>query len=283
MIIFKYAEQFRQHLDQGRRNGKMIGFVPTMGALHEGHLSLLKKSKEETSLSVSSIFVNPAQFNDQKDFEKYPVTIEQDIYKLEETGCDVLFLPGITEIYPEGIGTKKEFELGYLDQIMEAKFRPGHYNGVCMVVERLLDIVQPDRLYLGQKDFQQCMVIKRLIEILGVEKKVFIKICPTIREEDGLAMSSRNLRLKPPERAKAPMIYQTLVFVKENLNKMPLADLKRKATEKLEAQGFKVDYVEIADRKTLKPLNEWDSKYNCVILTAAFLNDVRLIDNLVDE
>src|SRR5215470_10136840 len=174
MIIFKYAEQLRHHLDQSRRTGKIIGFAPTMGALHDGHLSLLKKSKEENSLSVSSIFVNPTQFNDPKDYEKYPVTIDQDIYKLESGGCDFLFIPSITEIYPEGISAKKQFDLGYLDQIMEAKYRPGHYNGVCMVVERLLNIVEPDQLYLGQKDFQQCMVIKKLIELMGAEKKINI-------------------------------------------------------------------------------------------------------------
>jgi pantoate--beta-alanine ligase len=283
MIIFKYADQLRQHIDQNRRNGEKIGFVPTMGALHDGHLSLLKKSKEETSLSVVSIFVNPTQFNDPKDFEKYPVTVDQDIYKLEAAGCNLLFIPGINEIYPEAAARKKQFDLGYLDQIMEAKFRPGHYNGVCMVVEKLLNIVQPDHLYLGQKDFQQCMVIKKLVEIMGVDKKINIRICPTVREEDGLAMSSRNLRLKPEERTKATTIYRTLVFVKENLNKYPLADLKQKAIQKLEEQDFKVDYVEIADASTLKPLNEWDSKHHCVILAAAYLNEVRLIDNLVLE
>ena len=281
MIIFKYVEQLRQQLDLSRKNGKIIGFAPTMGALHEGHLSLVKNSKQETSLTVSSIFVNPTQFNDPKDFEKYPVSIDQDIYKLESAGCDILFLPAINEIYPEGTGIKKEFDLGYLDQVMEAKYRPGHYNGVCMVVERLLKIVQPDYLFLGQKDLQQCMVIRRLVELMNAQKKITIKVCPTVREDDGLAMSSRNLRLNKEERAKAKTIYQTLIFVKDHLNKYPLADLKRKATDRLTEQGFRVDYVEIADGTTLKPLNEWDSKYNCVILAAAYLNDVRLIDNLV--
>ena len=150
--------------------GKTIGFVPTMGALHAGHISLIKASKNENPITVCSIFVNPTQFNDPKDFEKYPVTIEKDIDMLKEAGCDVLFLPSVEEMYPEGIVTENHYDLGYLETILEGKFRPGHFQGVCMVMQRLLKIVSRIDLYLGQKDYQQCMVIKRLIELMGERK-----------------------------------------------------------------------------------------------------------------
>jgi len=283
MIIFKYASQLDQHLEQVRREGKTVGFVPTMGALHEGHLSLITRSKAGSAITVCSIFVNPTQFNNKIDFEKYPITIEPDIYQLEAADCDILFLPSVKELYPEGIETTKKFDLGYLDEILEGKFRPGHFNGVCMVVEKLLKIVKPDSLYLGQKDFQQCMVIRKLVETMGIGYKTTVEICPTLRETDGLAMSSRNLRLNGKERITATTIYKTLIFVKQNLTKTPLDELRMQATEKLKKEGFKVDYVEIADITTLKPINEWDRKTNCVILIAAFLNEVRLIDNLVVE
>ena len=287
MIIFKTARDLQQYLDKTRRGETMTdqrtgaGFVPTMGALHDGHLSLLKSSGSENAVTVCSIFVNPAQFNDPKDFEKYPSTLEQDIYKLETIGCDVLFLPSVKEIYPNGIGERKDYDLGYLDTILEGKFRPGHFYGVCMAVERLLAIVLPDILYLGQKDFQQCMIIKRLIQLMGLEKRIQTKICPILREKDGLAMSSRNTRLKGEQRAKATSLYETLVFLKENLNKGSILDLKNEAVKILEQKKFKTDYVEIADVKTLWPINEWDSRTNIVGLVAAYIDGVRLIDNMV--
>src|SRR5437762_3691918 len=199
MIIFKKTGELQQYLapfrqkDKGRLTG--IGFVPTMGALHDGHLSLLKTSAQENRLSICSIFVNPAQFNDSNDFKKYPSTLEQDILKLETNGCDILFLPDVEEIYPHGIDKKKHYDLGYLETILEGEFRPGHFQGVCMAVEKLLLIVRPDKLYLGQKDYQQCMIITRLIRLMELEKEIGIKICPILREKDGLAMSSRNMLL----------------------------------------------------------------------------------------
>jgi len=163
MIILKKSQELQQQLNDYREKGESVGFVPTMGALHDGHLSLLKSSKAENTVTVCSIFVNPAQFNDSSDFAKYPSTLDQDIYKLETAGCDILFLPSVEEIYPAGISERKEYDLGYLNTILEGKFRPGHFQGVCMAVERLLEIVLPNNLYLGQKDFQQCMIIIRLI------------------------------------------------------------------------------------------------------------------------
>jgi pantoate--beta-alanine ligase len=281
MIIFKNAEQLHDYLKKCRQNGISIGFVPTMGALHDGHLSLIKNSKSNDGLTVCSIFVNPTQFNDPKDYEKYPITIEQDIYKLEANDCDILFIPATTEIYPREVDRKKHFDLGYLEEILEGKYRPGHFEGVCMVVERLLEIVAPRVLYLGQKDYQQCMVIKRLLELLELDGVVELKISPTVREKDGLAMSSRNLRLNPGERAKAKTIYETLVFVKENAANTSVNELKSKAISMLEENKFKVDYIEIADAKTLQPIQKFDPHIKTVVVVAAYLNDVRLIDNMI--
>jgi pantoate--beta-alanine ligase len=281
MIIFKKAKDLQQHLDNCRKKNQSIGFVPTMGALHEGHISLLKISTRENQITICSVFVNPAQFNDPKDFEKYPSTLTQDIYKLESNGCDILFLPPAQEIYPEGITVRKHYDLGYLETILEGEFRPGHFQGVCMAVEKLLSIVLPDKLYLGQKDYQQCMIIGRLIELMGLEKSIQVRLCPIVREKDGLAMSSRNMRLNNEQRAKASALYETLIFLKENLNKGSLADLKKEAVLLLKQKGIKTDYVEIADAKTLKSVNEWDSRTNIIGLVAAYINDVRLIDNMM--
>jgi pantoate--beta-alanine ligase len=281
MIIFKKAKDLQQHLDNCRKKNQSIGFVPTMGALHEGHISLLKISTRENQITICSVFVNPAQFNDPKDFEKYPSTLTEDIYKLESNGCEILFLPPVQEIYPEGITVRKHYDLGYLETILEGEFRPGHFQGVCMAVEKLLSIVLPDKLYLGQKDYQQCMIIGRLIELMGLEKSIQVRLCPIVREKDGLAMSSRNMRLNNEQRAKASALYETLIFLKENLNKGSLADLKKEAVLLLKQKGIKTDYVEIADAKTLKSVNEWDSRTNIIGLVAAYINDVRLIDNMM--
>lgn len=281
MITIKKANDLHHHLEQCRERNEDIGFVPTMGALHDGHLSLLKTSLKENKLSVCSIFVNPAQFNDPTDFKKYPSTIDDDILKLETNGCDILFVPSVAEIYPDGFEVKKKYELGYLDNILEGEFRPGHFQGVCMAVERLLLIVQPDKLYLGQKDYQQCMIITRLAQLMGLEERIDIRICPILREKDGLAMSSRNMRLSKEERAKAPALYETLVFLQQNIRNGSLQDLKKQATDDLQKKGFKPDYVEIANAETLKAINEWDARTNILGLVAAYIDGVRLIDNMM--
>lgn len=281
MITFKKANDLQDHLNECRRKNEKIGFVPTMGALHDGHLSLLKTSLKENKLTVCSIFVNPAQFNDPTDFKKYPSTIEKDTLKLETNGCDVLFLPSVGEMYPDGFAAKKNYDLGYLDTILEGEFRPGHFQGVCMAVEKLLLIVQPDKLYLGQKDYQQCMIIKRLIQLMGMKDKIDVRICPILREKDGLAMSSRNIRLNKEERAKAPALYETLIFLKQHISGGSLRDLKKEARDHLQKKGFKTDYIEIANAKTLKPINEWDARTNILGLVAAYIDGVRLIDNMM--
>lgn len=281
MVLLKKATDLRKWLDAQLKKGKGIGFVPTMGALHTGHISLVEMSKKGNPVTVSSIFVNPTQFNDPADFEKYPITIEKDITMLEAAGCDVLFLPSVKEMYPDGVKPAMHYNLGYLETILEGKFRPGHFQGVCMVVNRLLEIVQPNNLYLGQKDYQQCMVITKLIELMNQQHKITVNICPTLRETDGLAMSSRNMRLKENERKTAATIYQSLSFIKENLPRMGIANLKYHAEAMLEKAGFQVDYVEIAKAKNLTAIDQWNGKEKLVSVIAAFLNEVRLIDNML--
>lgn len=281
MVLFKKVKDLQNYLELQRKNGKKIGFAPTMGALHKGHLSLIKSAKENNDITACSIFVNPTQFNDPADFEKYPVTLEQDILLLESAGNDVLLLPPVAEMYPDGAAKAKHYELGYLEQILEGKYRPGHFQGVCMIVHRLLEIVRPDNLYIGQKDYQQCMVIKKLIELTGFDSLTKLNISPTLREPDGLAMSSRNMRLTKDERTKATGIIQTLLFVKDNLQKGDLTTLKKNATHELLEKGFKVDYIEIANANTLQIRDNWDGKEKLVALAAAFLNNVRLIDNVL--
>jgi pantoate--beta-alanine ligase len=279
MILFKKLTDLQRFLGNERKKGSKIGFVPTMGALHPGHLSLIQQSNKENDCTVCSIFVNPSQFNDPKDFEKYPITIEKDIDLLEKAGCHILFMPRVDEIYPAGIQPTRHYELGFLETVLEGPYRKGHFQGVCMVVHRLLDIVSPDNLYLGQKDYQQCMVIKKLIEL--IDAPVNVIICPTLREEDGLAMSSRNMRLNEGERKKAATIFQALHFLKANFEKGSLENVITKAKEKLKDRGFKTDYIAIADADTLELLDMWDGKRKAVALAAAYLNDIRLIDNMV--
>ncbi|MEO6730281.1 MAG: pantoate--beta-alanine ligase [Ferruginibacter sp.] len=279
MIIFKKPEHLHSFLSSEKTRGLTTGFVPTMGALHNGHLGLVARALGENDLVICSIFVNPTQFNDAKDFENYPTTIEKDICFLEKAGCSILFLPSVKDIYPNGIDKATKYEMGPLENILEGKFRPGHFQGVCQVVNRLLDIVTPTKLYIGQKDFQQCMVIKKLIELLQIETEIII--CPTQREPDGLAMSSRNLRLHDTERKKAPALYQSLLSIKKNLKAGDTTQLKQTANQLLTDAGFKVDYVEIAIADTLEIIQNWDGKIQLVGVAAAYLNDVRLIDNLI--
>lgn len=279
MRIFKKASAINKYLLQNKNNGATIGFVPTMGALHQGHISLLETAKKNCSLVVSSIFVNPTQFNDKADFNNYPVTFESDIDKLERAGCDVLFLPTVTEIYPEEESVKKSYNLGYLETVLEGKYRPGHFQGVCQVVHRLLNIIPANNLYLGQKDYQQCMVIKKMLQLTKINTQIII--CPTLREDDGLAMSSRNMRLNDTERKKSAAIFEALSFIKNNITPGDINPLKKQVFLNLVDKGFKPDYVEIASADNLSIIDEWDGKIKLVALIAAFNGKVRLIDNLL--
>jgi pantoate--beta-alanine ligase len=279
MIIFKYADQLARYIQQQKTAGKLIGFVPTMGALHNGHLALIDQSKKNTGVTVCSIFVNPTQFNNPTDYQLYPNTIEKDIEKLEAAGCDILFLPAIAEMYPQGTTNLEHYDLGYLETLLEGKFRPGHFQGVCQVMNRLLTMVKAHKLFMGQKDYQQCMVVSRLLQLMQCPTELIT--CPTLREADGLAMSSRNMRLPPDDRQKATTIFKCLTLIKQERNQgVSWPVIKDKASQLLTGAGFRIDYVELADAKTLEPANT-ANRGPQVALIAAFLHDVRLIDNML--
>lgn len=261
---------------------KSIGFVPTMGALHEGHLSLIQKSNQKADITICSIFVNPAQFNQQADFDLYPKTIDNDIDLLKQNNCTILFLPAVDEIYPNGFKSTLTYKLGSIENILEGKYRPGHFQGVCLVIERFLKIIPSDFLFLGQKDYQQCMVIEQLLNLIQLDKKPSIQILPTLREQSGLAMSSRNSRLSKTGKISATFLYKALFFIVENLRPENEAECIEHAIQLLLTNGFdKVDYISIADAKTLEIVNIWDGERELVVLGAAFIKDVRLIDNLL--
>jgi pantoate--beta-alanine ligase len=278
MIIFKQAGDLTGYIGQQRNSGRQTGFVPTMGALHRGHLELVRESRARDGVTVCSIFVNPTQFNNPDDFTHYPITIEKDIEQLLAAGCDALFLPTVKEVYPPG-HVKKHYSLGRMENLLEGLHRPGHFQGVCEVVDRLLDIVQPDRLYLGQKDFQQCMVLSKLLQLTGREKETEVRIVPTVRESDGLAMSSRNLRLDRAQREKAPLLYRALRHIADNYQSLPLDRLRSEAVKMLEDEGFAVDYVEVVEAESLESLDKPSGKM--VALVAASTGNIRLIDNVL--
>ena len=279
MILFKTAETLQKELEKLRSKNLKIGFVPTMGALHAGHLSLIDECKKHCDVVICSIFVNPTQFNDKNDFEKYPVTIQNDIYLLETNKTDILFWPSINEVYKDGIEDLQHFDLGYLETILEGKYRPGHFQGVCNVMYRLLNIVQPDYLFLGRKDYQQYLVLKKMMQ--QYFSNINITAVDIKREENGLAMSSRNMRLSEEAKNKAASIYQSLQLIKQNISEENFDILKVKASQTLLQNGFdKIDYVEICDAETLLSVNKLNGK-KPIALIAAFIEGVRLIDNIL--
>lgn len=280
MIVFKQIAHLQKHLQSAKKDGRSIGFVPTMGALHQGHLSLIKLAQSNSDIVVCSIFVNPTQFNDNKDFDKYPITIEEDILLLERQNTDILFLPSVSEIYPQGKKLSKPYELGLIETVLEGAFRPGHFQGVSQVVDRLLQIVMPDNLFLGQKDYQQIMVIQKMIELKKHRTKIIIG--NTLRENTGLANSSRNLRLTESEKESAIAIYQSLCFIQENIGKKSISELQQEVAEILHNSGFRhIDYIAIVNAKTLAPLNNYSPSVPTIALIAAFIGEVRLIDNMI--
>lgn len=276
MRIFKRADALNQYLSIRRSAGETIGFAPTMGALHAGHMALIEACRQRSAITVCSIFINPTQFNNPDDFRHYPVTLEKDLEALLKAGCNVLFLPAEAEIYPDGY-QKPHYDLGALETLLEGAFRPGHFQGVCQVVDRLLQIVLPNDLHMGQKDFQQCMVVKKMLE-LTTRTDVNLHITPTLRESDGLAMSSRNLRLNETARQQAPAIHQALQWIQQNLGTQSVESLEQQATDQLASKGFAVDYVTIRSAENLSPVTD-DTKPK-VALVAASVGGIRLIDNL---
>lgn len=306
MVIFSTIKETKNFLLRLKKEGKTIGFVPTMGALHAGHISLLERAKNENDIVVASIFVNPLQFNDKKDLEKYPRTLAKDAEKLKLAHCDVLFAPTSTEMYPSPPPPKKgdsaltsgsppsglpeagsvalegAFDLDNLDKVMEGQHRPGHFQGVCVVVKRLFEIIEPDKAYFGEKDFQQLTIIRHMVKTLRMPVKIVP--CPTLREADGLAMSSRNTLLGPDERKNAPLIYATLQKSKEEWKngRMGLHELKKWVENQISSNPFlKLEYFEVADSETLQPVTDHRSPdVDCRAFIAVKAGAVRLIDNI---
>ena len=277
MKIYTKIGQLRKELAENRSLGKIIGLVPTMGALHEGHLTLIEEAAKNCDLVVCSIFVNPTQFNEPLDFQKYPRPIENDKRKLIAASCDILFEPNVEEVYP--IPDTNIYNLGNIMHVLEGAYRPGHFNGVVSVVKRLLEITEPDFAFFGEKDFQQVMVIKQMAEKFEFKTKIIS--CPTIREPSGLAMSSRNQLLNPEEREQALVISQTLHKAKEMVNSHSPASIKAWATEFLTSHPFlNLEYFEIVNSRTLEPIENISTDMDAVALIAARIGGVRLIDNI---
>jgi pantoate--beta-alanine ligase len=280
MLLIKTAAALSAYISAYRNENPdhKIGFAPTMGALHEGHLSLLRAAQTDCALTICSIFVNPTQFNDPADLEKYPRPIAADLELLTDVGCDVAYLPEVADIYPSGTNWENPFQFGTLTEVMEGAHRLGHFNGMAQVVKRLLDIVQPDKLYMGQKDFQQQTIVKAMLAQMssGCE----LVRCPILRESDGLAMSSRNVRLSQNERALAPRIYAAMCLAKAQKTTHTPAETRQNVIDLLlKTPEFSVDYVEIVDTTTLLTVTNWADSAEAVICTTVRLGGVRLLDN----
>jgi len=277
MIVYRTKDDLTGHLLSLKNEDLTIGLVPTMGALHAGHASLVERAAFENDLVVVTIFVNPTQFNDPSDLEHYPRTLDQDLEMLRSLRADLVFVPSVREMYP-GKDTQT-FDLGGLDRVMEGAYREGHFNGVAQIVSKFFLMIHPDRAYFGQKDFQQLVIVRRLVNILNLDLSVVS--CPIIREKDGLAMSSRNVRLSKEERKLAPFIYETLVQAREQ--KLTLSPEQVKDWVRLrflEQPLMRLEYFEIVEDKGLTSIQTWDEKVNKVGCLAVHLGEVRLIDNL---
>ncbi len=271
-------------IEQAKKEHKTIGLVPTMGALHEGHLSLVNRARKENDIVVVSVFVNPIQFNNQEDLAKYPRTVDADLEKLTAAGADIAFVPSVEEMYPEKVETVYHF--GPLEEVMEGPRRPGHFSGVAVVVRRLFDLTQPDRAYFGEKDFQQIAIIRNLLE--QIKYPIELVPCPIVRADDGLALSSRNMRLSPEARAIAPNIYATLQQAVEMSEYEDVESVQLWVMDTLssfhevngidEKLSFDPEYFEIVNDITLQPIDNWDDAEGIVGCIAVWLDGVRLID-----
>lgn len=276
MEIINTKKNLRNMLDNQPEHHR-IGFVPTMGALHEGHLSLVRCCRAENDIVVVSIFVNPTQFNDKEDLANYPRTLDRDLELLRQENTDVVFCPTVEEMYPEP--DTRTFDLGGLDATMEGAFRPGHFNGVVQIVTKLFDVIRPHRAYFGEKDFQQLTIIRYIVNQLHIP--VQIVSCPIVREPDGLAMSSRNMLLGPNERQAAPIISQVLFKAKKLQHTLTVDELKKWVVAQIDANPYlKTEYFEIVDDVKLQPVSSWEdpvSKVGCIAVRAG---KIRLIDNI---
>jgi len=282
MEIFHNIEGYGAWYSELNLKNVSVGFVPTMGALHKGHLSLIEASKRDNDYTVCSIFVNPTQFNDKSDYQKYPRTSDDDIEVLRGQYCDVLFAPATDEMYPDNGQNKQRasIDLGQIAEVMEGQFRPGHFDGVVTIVTKLFDIIKPNKAYFGQKDFQQLAIIRRMSEELGIPVKIIG--CPTVREDDGLALSSRNLLLSPAQRAEAPTIYQSLLKSKNRLGQQNVKQTKQRLIDEINTSTIlDVEYVEIADSHSLQPIESWGNAESVICCVAVHAGGVRLIDNIM--
>lgn len=278
MQVLKSKNELVSLIDNYKKEGKTIGFVPTMGALHNGHLSLVKECKKNSDIAVVSIFVNPTQFNDPEDLKRYPRTLEKDTELLKTVDCDLIFAPSVEEIYPEP--DTRKFDFGYLESVMEGAKRPGHFNGVGQVVSRLFDIVRPDKAFFGMKDFQQVAIIKNMVKQLNYN--IQIVPCPIVREESGLALSSRNTLLDANHKKNAPHIYATLKKARNLASELSVSDLKKWITDEINSNSYlETEYVEIVDDTTLKITEDWKEAGTKVACVAVYAGNIRLIDNIV--
>ncbi len=277
MEIFTNITDTRKALTKHRSQGRTIGFVPTMGALHKGHVSLVEKAVSENDIVVVSIFVNPTQFNDKSDLKNYPRTPDTDVKILDESGVHYIFMPTEQEIYPEP--DTRIFDFGLLDKVMEGEHRPGHFNGVAQVVSKLFDIVEPHRAYFGQKDFQQLAIIRRMVKLLDLH--IEIVACPIIREIDGLAMSSRNLLLEQTIRESSPQIYQTLSNARNKAKELSVKELIYWVVTSINKNSnLAVEYFSLVDSETLQPISNWDDSNSVIGCIAVKAGKIRLIDNM---
>ena len=278
MKTFQSKAQINRWVLNQKSAGKTVGFVPTMGALHEGHLSLIQKAKQQNDLVVCSIFVNPIQFNKPEDLEKYPRTLEADMEMLRRNGCDAVFTPSEKEMYPKP--EQKVYDFGILDKIMEGRYRRGHFNGVAIVVKKLFEIVQPHRAYFGEKDFQQLQIIKAMVKMESLD--VGIVACSTVREPDGLAMSSRNVRLNKEQRTDASLIHASLKMAKRLYKTDEISDIKKRVAEMINASPhLDLEYFEIVWANTLLPVyTKEERKEEVVGCIAVYAGEIRLIDNM---
>jgi pantoate--beta-alanine ligase len=277
MKVIHTVKELQAALAVERGNNQSVGFVPTMGALHAGHIQLVKQSVAGNAVTVVSIFVNPTQFNNSSDLATYPRTLEADCQLLLPTGVDYVFAPSVAEVYPEP--DTRQFAFDGLETVMEGKFRPGHFNGVAQVVSRLFEIVQPDRAYFGEKDFQQLAIIRHLVKQLGL--RLELVAVPIVREQDGLALSSRNARLTHSQRAIVPLIARILAESKTYQKDFSVNQLKTRVVEAIHTQpGLEVEYFDIVDGTTLQSINKWSDTTYAVGCIAVYAGEVRLIDNI---
>lgn len=277
MLEFFDKKSLTKHLTNIRKN-KSIGFVPTMGALHEGHIALIKNSKQESDITVCSIFINPTQFNNNNDFINYPKNTDKDLSLLKKNNCDIVYIPKVEDLYTKSEDSKT-YNFNGLETVMEGKHRPGHFNGVATIVEKLFNIIKPEKAFFGEKDLQQLQIVKELVK--KMKANTIIKSIPTVRELSGLAKSSRNELLTQAQKEEASVIYKTLLYCKQN-KQIPIKELKKHAIDKIIGnKSVKLEYIEFVNLETMQPIKSWKGVNKNAICIAAYINKVRLIDNII--